>query len=70
VVTCAFTQWSGGKLVERGTMCKMARGEMVRYLAQAQASAPEQLMEFSSLGYRFSKEASSDTTYVFIKEEK
>ena len=29
-----FGEHIGGKTVEKGTMCKMARGEMVRYLAE------------------------------------
>ncbi len=34
MITCIFAQRSNGKLVEKGTLCKMARGEMVRYLAE------------------------------------
>ena len=29
-----FGEHIGGKTVEKGTMCKMARGEMVRYMAE------------------------------------
>ena len=58
-----------GKLVEKGTLCKMARGEMVRYLAQNQITQPEGLKDFDRLGYRFSPADSDTKTYTFIKEE-
>ena len=33
LIGCVFAQQAGDKLVEKGTLCKMARGEMVRFLA-------------------------------------
>ena len=33
-ITCSFAQIINGKPVEKGTLCKMARGEMVRYMAE------------------------------------
>ena len=33
--------------------CKMARGEMVRYMAENQIEAPEQIKAFDRLKYRF-----------------
>ena len=55
-----------GKLIEKGTLCKMARGEMVRYLAENQAETPVALRSFDRLGYRYSKERSDETTYTFL----
>ena len=68
-VTCVFGEWKEGKVVEKGTMCKMARGEMVRYMAQRRLERPEELKQFSRLGYHFHPERSDDNVYVFIKEE-
>ena len=68
-ITCAFCQHKGGKLVEKGTLCKMARGEMVRYMAQNQITHPEQIKAFDGLGYRFSPADSDAKTYTFIKED-
>ena len=68
-LTCVFGERKDGKVVEKGTMCKMARGEMVRSMAQHQLEHPEELKGFDRLGYRFHPEESDDTTYVFIKEE-
>lgn len=68
-ITVLFCERKEGKLIEKGTLCKMARGEMVRYLAEHQIQDPEQIRDFHRLGYRFSPEESNDTTYTFIKEE-
>ena len=42
-ITCVFGEEKDGRIVEKGTMCKMARGEMVRYMAENQLADPEQL---------------------------
>lgn len=68
LVTCVFGQRKNGKIVEKGTLCKMARGEMVRFLAERRATEPEQLRDFDRLGYRFCGEASRRDTYVFVQE--
>jgi cytoplasmic iron level regulating protein YaaA (DUF328/UPF0246 family) len=47
---------------------KMARGEMVRYLAENAIETPEGVKGFQGLGYKFSKEYSSEKEYVFIKK--
>lgn len=67
-LTCTFGERKGDKIIEKGTMCKMARGEMVRYMAEVQADSPDQLKSFDRLGYRFSPEDSNDTNFIFIKE--
>ena len=67
VVTCVFGEEKDGKLIEKGTLCKMARGEMVRFAAERQAQSPEELRGFDRLGYRFAPERSDEETYVFIK---
>lgn len=69
-ITCVFGERKAGKIIEKGTMCKMARGEMVRYMAQQAVQSPGQLRGFDRLGYHFASEESNETTYVFIKEEK
>ena len=56
-----------GKIVEKGTMCKMARGEMVRYMAENEITEPEQLKCFDRLGYGFCSEYSDGNNFVFIK---
>lgn len=68
-VTVVFGEHIGGKTVEKGTMCKMARGEMVRYLAENNVERPEGLRAFDRLGYRFCPEESNEATYTFIKTD-
>ena len=68
-LTCTFGERKGDNIIEKGTMCKMARGEMVRYMAETRAEQPEQLKAFDRMGYRFSVEDSTDTNYIFIKED-
>ncbi|QNL45168.1 peroxide stress protein YaaA [Oscillibacter hominis] len=67
VITCAFGEWAGGKVVEKGIPCKMARGEMVRFMAENHILFPEQLKDFRRLQYAFSPELSTDSCYVFLK---
>ena len=67
-ITCVFGERKDGKIVEKGTMCKMARGEMVRYLAENRAEDPEQMRDFDRLQYRFSPADSDGHTYTFIRE--
>ena len=67
-VTVVFGEHIGGKTVEKGTLCKMARGEMVRYMAENQIERPEQMRDFDRLGYRFCAGESDESTYTFIKD--
>ena len=69
-ITCVFGEEKDGKIVEKGTMCKMARGEMVRFLAECQARSPEALREFDRLGHVFDPERSDGETYVFVRKGK
>ena len=47
-------------------MCKMARGEMVRYMAENQITDPEQIKSFHRLNYRFDPARSNEYLFVFI----
>ena len=69
-ITCVFGEEKDGKIVEKGTMCKMARGEMVRYMAEHQITDPEDIRSFDRLNYAFDPERSDENTYVFVKRGK
>jgi len=45
----------------------MARGEMVRFMAERGVRDAEGLKEFDRLGYGYCQEKSGDKEYVFIK---
>ena len=65
-ITCVFGEEKNGKVVEKGTMCKMARGEMVRFMAENQITDPEKIKSFDRLNYRFDPVRSDDNSFVFI----
>ena len=69
LLECSFVQPKKGKLVEQSTACKMARGEMVRFMAECGITAPEDLKAFDRQGYHYSPEHSTEEKFVFIKEE-
>lgn len=67
-ITCVFGERTGDRVIQKGTLAKMARGEMVRFVAENCIEEPEGLKKFHRLGYHFENELSSDLEYVFIKE--
>ena len=69
-ITCVFGEEKDGKIIEKGTMCKMARGEMVRYMAEKQITDPEGIRAFDRLNYVFDSERSDENIYVFVKRGK
>lgn len=64
-VTVSFVEEAKGKLVTKGTYAKMARGEMVRFMAEHRVEAPEELAGFDHLGYHFRRDISSPAEMVF-----
>ena len=48
---------------------KLARGQMVRWMAERAVTRAEELQEFRDLGYRFLPERSHPGRYVFLKED-
>ena len=67
-ITCVFGEISGEKIVQKGVYAKMARGEMVRYMAEHNVQRPEEMKGFDRLGYAFREDLSGEQEYVFIKE--
>ncbi len=64
-ITCTFGERVDGKFVQKGTYAKMARGEMVRFMAEKKIQEPEEMKLFNRLGYVYREEMSSTTEYVF-----
>lgn len=65
-ITCIFGEEKDGKIIQKGTKAKMARGEMVRFLAENKIEEPEGMKAFDRLGYRYQEELSSDREYIFL----
>lgn len=66
-VTCVFGELEGSRVVQKGVYVKMARGEMVRFLAGIAAESPEQAKAFNWSNYVFDESRSTDATYVFVR---
>lgn len=69
LITCTFGEYVAGKLTTKGTYAKMARGEMVRFMAERKIESVEEIKEFNLHGYHYCKEESSDNNIVFIKQK-
>ena len=52
-ITCTFAQLEKNKLVQKATYAKMARGYMVRYMAENNVQDIEEIKKFDSMGYSF-----------------
>lgn len=70
MITCIFGELLDGKVVQKGVYAKMARGEMVRFMAGIGAEEPEKIKNFNWSGYRFDDGRSSERKYVFLRSVK
>ncbi len=66
VVTVVFGTLSDGKIRTKGTLAKMARGELVRQMADRHIIDLKEIKKFHILNYRFSEEHSTEETYTFL----
>ena len=69
MVNCIFGELQNGKIIENGTMCKMARGEMVRFMAERNVQNVDDLKLFEGRNHRYSEEYSSENKLVFLKKQ-
>ena len=53
--------------MEKGVYVKMARGEMVRFMAENGVTSPEQVKEFTGMNYTFRQELSDGSLYTFVR---
>ena len=68
LVKCIFGEIIDGKIKEKATLIKMARGEMVRYMAENKIEDLEGIKAFNRLDYVYRDELSSHEELVFIKK--
>lgn len=66
-ITCVFGEEQNGKIVQKGVYAKIARGEMVRFMAENGLEEPEKLRDFNWSGYSFDEARSSENEYVFVR---
>lgn len=69
LLTCLFgsVRAHDGKLLQRSTEAKAARGSIVRWAAERQITDVQDLKGFSECGYAFSPQYSTTDTWVFIR---
>ena len=68
-ISCIFGEEENGKVVQKGVYAKMARGDMIRYIAEIGADTPEQIKGYNRCFYHFDEGRSTETEYVFIRTE-
>lgn len=69
VLTCLFgTIDARGRLVQRSTAAKAARGSMVRWCAEHSIERPDDLRAFDVAGYALDPTRSTEGTLVFVHE--
>ncbi len=69
-ITCVFGELIDNKVVEKGTLCKMARGEMVRFMAEHNTTQVADIRSFNRLEHTFSEEHSTEHSFVFLRKSK
>jgi cytoplasmic iron level regulating protein YaaA (DUF328/UPF0246 family) len=67
LINCVFGEMIDGKVVEKGTFAKMARGEMIRFMAENNIENAEGIKAFNKSDYVYKEELSDENNFVFIK---
>lgn len=67
VVKPVFAEIVGNRPKEKGVYVKMARGAMVRFLAENRIEKAEDIKAFTFLGFRYSKELSTPSLFLFAR---
>ncbi|MDX1669633.1 MAG: peroxide stress protein YaaA [Limnobacter sp.] len=69
IIQPVFQDYKNGQYKIISFFAKKARGLMARYVIDHRIEDPEQLKQFDSEGYCFTPEASTDTKWVFRRQE-
>lgn len=66
-VDCIFGEMTDGKVREKGVYVKMARGEMVRFMAENNICDINDIKKFDRLGFSYSERLSEENKFIFLK---
>lgn len=66
MIEVVFGQLVDGKIKTRATLAKMARGQMVRFMAENNIQDIETLQTFNDLNYQYQPELSAENKLVFL----
>lgn len=67
MITAVFAEIKNGKPITKGTMAKMARGEMTYWLSENEIEDVHEIRKFDA-GYAYSELLSTETEYVFVRK--
>ena len=68
IITPVFKDYSKGTYKILGFYAKKARGYMASYIVKNRINKPEALKAFTTDGYRFNDDFSTDTQWVFTRK--
>lgn len=66
IIEVVFGHLVAGKIKTRATLAKMARGQMVRFMAENNIQQVDELQEFNDLNYQYQPELSTANKLVFL----
>lgn len=66
-ITCLFYENVNGKFKQKATLAKIARGSMVRFLAENNIDNIDDIKKFNDFGFNFNNDMSSKDILVFVK---
>lgn len=69
MTTVLFLEEERGKLINKATYAKMARGKMLHYLIKNHVTSIHDVATFNEDGYTFNQKASDDQTLVFSRKK-
>ncbi|MAY68884.1 MAG: hypothetical protein CMK40_00025 [Porticoccaceae bacterium] len=67
ILDIVFKEKKGDSYKVIGIYAKRARGLMVNFIIRNRLNNPEALQDFSDEGYRFDKDLSNDSTWVYLR---
>lgn len=68
-IDCIFGELINGTVREKGVYVKMARGEMVRFMAENNVQNIDDIKNFNRLGFSYDESLSEENKFVFLKGE-
>ena len=69
VIRCVFlSRKPDGTLAEKATLCKMARGRMARFLAEAGQADPDTLRAFDGIHWEYAPNLSEPDRLVYLEK--
>ncbi len=68
IVKCRFMEENSGICKEKGVYVKMARGSMIRWLAEENITCLDEVKKFSQDGYLYNEALSSEHEFVYIRK--